>query len=93
MLAATGSSYLLRCIYNNDNNNKYLLEVLNCTFFRMKYIIIYVIISSKGLQIKINIFSMLSPELIRSVISLLRQIYDTAVYVDMANLNIASHSP
>ena len=28
----------------------------------MKYIIIYVIISSKGLQIKINIFSMLSPE-------------------------------
>ena len=30
-------------------------------FFRMKHIIIYVIIFSKGLQIKINIFSMLSP--------------------------------
>ena len=28
----------------------------------MKYIIIYVIISYKGLQIKINIFSMLSPD-------------------------------
>ena len=28
----------------------------------MKYIIIYVIISSKGLQIKINIFSVLSPD-------------------------------
>ena len=50
---------------NNNNNNKYLLEALNCTFFfRMQYIIIYVIISSKGLQIKINIFSMLSPEII-----------------------------
>ena len=31
-------------------------------FVRMTYIIIYVIISSKGLQIKINIFSMLSPD-------------------------------
>ena len=42
------SSIYLKYIYNkyyiyNNNNNKYLLEVLNCTFFlRTKYIIIYV---------------------------------------------------
>ena len=42
----------------DNNNNKYVLEVLNCTFFfRMKYIIINIIISSKGLQIKINIYA------------------------------------
>ena len=48
----------------NYNNNKYLLQVLNYTFFfRMKYIIIYIIISSKGFHINIDIFSMLSPDI------------------------------
>ena len=54
--------YIYIYIYNNnnDNNNKYLLEE-SCTFFSYKvFQLNYIVISSKGLQIKTNIFSMLS---------------------------------
>ena len=82
---------------NNNNNNKYLLEE-SCTFFSYEVykLIILLLYYTKGIQIKINILSMLSPETIIYIYILYIYIYILYImiyYYVIACIHHVSHNP